>query len=114
MDKMEHIGFHECTVVQFRIDNNTLKLILDGARINENDVRVVLNMSEVTSASADGTILDIASTISMMEAEDGEVLTLNISDGALSLVVEWHDFLNKKFFTKSYRILGKDVFLSEV
>jgi hypothetical protein len=39
-----------------------------------------------------------------MEAEDGEVLTLDIHEDRLTLVVEWNEFQARSSFVRGYEL----------
>lgn len=105
MNAPQQIGFHEATVVRFcRYDTN-LQLELEDVLVGGRKSRVVLTVSPVLKVMVDAKL----SNSPLMEADDGEILTLEMSENTLSLIIEWNDFLHGRSFTKSYQVLGGEV-----
>jgi hypothetical protein len=107
---MKKIGFHESTLVRFTRHDAIVELALEDVLVDGEKSNVTLVISQVTSVSIDG----VQSSAPLMEASDGEVITLEISEGVVSLIVEWNDFARKNSFTRSYRVLGGDVSISVI
>lgn len=102
-----NIGFHEATVVGFSKKGESVELVLDGVLTDEGHLQVALIVSQVSSVLID----DTPCSVPFMAAEDGEVLSLEVSNGSLNVIIEWNDFLNRRSFTKSYVIVGKEISL---
>lgn len=96
------LSFHESTVVAFDRQHDVVRLSLSDVRYNERTRSVYVEVRDVTAILADGRIV----TDVRMEHEDGEVLTLEVSDEQVYLIVQWNDFGNHATTTKSYRVNG--------
>lgn len=110
MNAPKQMGFHEATVVRFCAHDAVLELILDDVLVGGEKSQVAVIVSPVSSVTIDGE----QSNAPLMEADDGEVLTLEISESVLSLIIEWNDFSCKKSFTKSYRVVGGEVSITVI
>lgn len=104
----QFLGFHESTIVQFETHGADLELILDDVVVNGKKSTVSLKVTSIAYAAIDG----VQSDLLAMEAEDGEVLTLDISDSCLWLMVEWNDFCSRKSITREYKVCGNSVSVS--
>lgn len=101
----QQISFHESTVRFFSANNAIVELGLEDVLLDGKKVDIILKMSTVSWLSRDR---EPANSLGM-EADDGEVLTLDINDEGFTLIIEWHDFKNKKSSTKYYEIYGNNI-----
>lgn len=108
MTSLEKVSFHEATVARFCRDNSAVELELEDVLIDGVKSRLMLTVFSVISITVDGE----PSSSSLMESEDGEVLTLDVGASRISIIIEWNDFSRKKSFTKAYEIRGGDVSIS--
>ena len=51
----------------------------------------------------------ISNTYLKMPCADGEVLTLEISEKNIFILIEWNNFFLKTSFTQSYRLYGNKI-----
>lgn len=105
MNTPKNMSFHEATVVRFFRSDSVLELELEDVLVGGFKSRVILSVSPVFSVEIDG----VSSDIHLMEADDGEVLTLELSANSLSLIVEWNDFSLGQSFTRSYQVVGGSI-----
>lgn len=105
VSEQKQMNFHEASVVRFCKSDEGIELQLDNVLVGGERRRVILNISPVFSMKIDGEM----SSAPLMAADDGEILTLEMSEQAVSLVIEWNDFSNKKSFVRSYQLLGRKV-----
>lgn len=110
MDVISQFGFHESTVVRFCRYDSTLELTVEDVFVDGKKSQVTLMVSPVSSVMVDGERSDAP----LMEASDGEILVLEISENSFSLIVEWNDFSRKKSFIKSYIVHGGKVSVSVI
>lgn len=107
------LSFHDATVVVFDRRQDAVCLGLSDVHHHQGSRSVRIEVRDIVEIIADGAVVD---TIAM-EHEDGEVLTLEVSDESIFLIVQWNDFDNRKSVTRSYRITGRvtvDLFPREV
>ncbi len=100
--------FDEATVTGFCKYDAVLKLELEDVLVGEGRSDVVLTVEPVTNVFVEGEL----SNEPLMAAEDGEVISLELSDDGFVLVVEWNNFTPRRMFTKSYKIIGGNVSFS--
>jgi hypothetical protein len=103
MRRHDELSFHEATVAAFARRDDTVRLALSDVRDRDRRRSVYLEVREVVEIVSDGVVVDTVS----MEHEDGEVMTLDVSDENIYLIVQWNDFDNRTSVTKSYRIRGR-------
>ncbi len=108
MISLEYMCFDEATVTGFYKYDALLKLELEDVLVGERKSDVVVTVSAVTNVFVDGELSDE----SLMAAEDGEVLSLELSDDGFLLIIEWNIFTPRRMFTKSYKIVGGNVSVS--
>lgn len=112
MSTPKQMGFHEATVVRFCRYDAVLEIELEDVLVDGQKSRVTLMVSPVSSVLIDGELSNV--NVPLMEANDGEILTVDMSENALSLIIEWNDFSRGKAFTKSYRVSGGKVSVSVI
>lgn len=110
MSDPKQMRFHAATVVRFCRYDAVLALELEDVLVDGQKTRVALAVSQVSSVMIDGEIANAP----LMAANDGEVLTLEISEDGLSLIVEWNNFRHGKSFIRSYRVAGGKVSISVI
>jgi hypothetical protein len=94
------IGFHESSVVRVYRESASIILMLEDVHVGDEIRSAVLRMKGVKSIKRDGQeVQDLTA-----ESKDGEILTLEYTESALHLIVEWSDFLAHKNHTASYRL----------
>lgn len=106
----ERMSFHEATVTRFCRYDVTLELELDDVLVDGVKSRVLLKLSPVVCMTIDGQLSDQH----LMEQDDGEVLSLDMSEDGVSAVIEWNDFSQGKSVTKVYQISGGSVSVSVI
>ena len=92
------IGFHEASITGFRSSADALTLNLEGVLLEGEKHTVSIKLQGLRNLTRDGQ--QIAAV--QMEAEDGEVFTLELSLNRLHLICEWNDFRNRERQTRSY------------
>lgn len=92
------IGFHESSIIGFRSTTDALTLDLEGVLLEGQKQTVSIKLEGLRDLTRDGQRIAAV----QMEAEDGEVLTLELSPNRLYMVCEWNDFRNRKRHTRSY------------
>ncbi len=100
MQSAQTIGFHESTIVGFCRENKTLMVELQGVHLGDEICSAVISLKGIELLTCDG--VEVENLV--MEAEDGEVLTLQHTQTTLHLIVEWNDFKQHKSNTRSYRV----------
>lgn len=103
------ISFHEAFITLFGYDSNCVYIEADGVWFR-GDIR----SAEVTLHGYDESndLAPIApgdGARSLMQTDDGEILTLKFSDTEITLIVEWKDFSARTKETGSYKFTGKSV-----
>lgn len=103
MTALKQMNFHEATVVAFRRSDSAVMLELEDVLVGGAKSNVALRISPVYSLSIDDEPHDGEE---LLEYDDGEVLSLEMSDECVVLNVEWNDFSSGASCTKSYKILA--------
>lgn len=98
----ERMSFHEATITKFCRHDATVEIRLEDVLVDGLKSQVILKISPVASVMIDSELSDSY----LMEAGDGEILSLEISDDGISMIIEWNDFSQGKSFTKVYKISG--------
>ena len=99
--KNQHLfGFHEATVQRFLRNNNEVTLDLDDVHVNGviKSIRIICN--GVKKLDTDGKNIDVQ----LMPTNDGEILTLEIFDRSLKVIIEWNEFDKHTSSTNAYEI----------
>jgi hypothetical protein len=104
-----HCQFHEATIVRFERSESGMEFELDDVLVGRRRARCVIHVWPPLRFVAPQTLPHG----NLMEAADGEVLTLVVSGNNLRLVVEWNDFASKKSFVRSYDVVGEAIELRE-
>ncbi|HEX7338623.1 MAG TPA: hypothetical protein VF271_01685 [Rhodanobacteraceae bacterium] len=110
MSGLGRMSFHEANVIQFIKRDDVLYLELDGVLVGRNKLRVALKISSVSCVKVDGEFPDRP----LMELNDGEVLSLDVNESGISIVIEWNDFPLGVSVTREYRISGGGVSVAEI
>ncbi len=105
MNALPNEGYHESTVCDLYLNDNTLTLVLDGVNVNNKKEKIILNLKNVKKIEIEG---EESNNIEM-ETDDGEILTLEVKEDSLSAIIEWNDFSNHTSIIKAYLIIGDKV-----
>ena len=98
--------FHDATLEGIQTGTGQITLDVADARTQSDlpcSVRVALE--HVTSIKADGEVADTF----FMEAEDGEILSLDLRDDGIVMTLVWHDWKPRRQFTRQYEIKARNV-----
>src|SRR5438132_8843782 len=98
--------FHESTITNFVQQNHIITIDLEDVN-DSNCIKHNLSISCIGVRKVE--IDDKISKSVCMEADDGEVLTLEINPGSLLLIIEWSNYTSKKPIVKSYEIICEHV-----
>ena len=104
---MNILSFHESTVTKFLYDKNNFVIGLEDVSTDCSSDKVeivVKNLSKMLIDSAPA-----ADSSFKMPCDDGEVLTLELDEKKVFILVEWNDFCSGTSFTQSYEINGDRV-----
>ena len=103
-----NISFHEATVTAFNATADAVQLELVDVKSGDASHAARIRIAGVTRILVDG---ESAGAVAM-EREDGEVLTLDLSDREVYAIVQWNDFAGRASVTRAYRIEGETVTLT--
>ena len=84
MLKTKKVSFHESTVLHFSQDKEIVKLELDDVKVDGAGKKAFLIFSGVKSIESDSDLMDS----NLMPAPDGEVLSLELTEKTIKLIVE--------------------------
>jgi len=101
MQSSQTIGFHESTLVGVHRAGGTITLELEDVHLGDEIHSAVIRLSGVKSLTQDGTAVEDL----ILECKDGEILTLQHTETAMQLIIEWTDFKKHLSETHSYRII---------
>jgi hypothetical protein len=96
------LSFHESTVVAFHGTKPFVCLELADVRSGERLVSAEIDIRDVEAIWVDREPADAV----MMECPDGEVLTLDLREKDVQVIVQWNDFASRRSITRSYVIRG--------
>ncbi|MQX42960.1 hypothetical protein GHK58_22745 [Sinorhizobium meliloti] len=108
MIELQQVSFHEATIRGLSKVAQDAELELDDVLVQGKRASANVKVFSVSSISVDG----IPSSVLAMEADDGEVLTLDTSGEGFFLIAEWNDFAKGKSTTKSYHVVGRSMVLT--
>jgi|GEM_PF-2121555 len=103
MAKLPQLWFHESTVLDFKRIGDSIKLELedvDTGETGESKSHVLIIFKAIRKINTDAK----ESGTDLMAAEDGEVLTLNLSEQQMELIVQWNEFSQHRHFMHSYYV----------
>lgn len=106
----ERMSFHEATVTRFCRYDAALDLELDDVLVDGIASRVILKISPVFYVKIDGEF----SNNPLMKLNDGEVLSLDITEDGVSAVIEWNDFSEGVSVIREYRVSGGGVSVTKI
>jgi hypothetical protein len=107
MATTENINFHESTLSSLKMRGSKLVLKLEDVEVSGKKSEMTIQASPIMSLTIDGEPSD---TI-VMEAEDGEVLSLSYTNNCLSMIVEWHNFSSSLIRTRSYKVVAEEILI---
>lgn len=100
--------FHESTVIQFEKISDKIVLRAKNVSYGDEFKEVALELSGVSRIETDA----IIKSDNLMPADDGEIVCLDIKDNKMTLVVEWNDYENERYFKYGYEIFFDDYKIS--
>ena len=104
-------GFHEATVTGLVIDDDNLLLQFDDVTVTDGSkIRVKLECRSISSLLRDNQPWHSIDD----EILDGEVLTLDKDEHSIRMIIEWHDWPNRKTITHSYDVEAASIVMSTV
>lgn len=110
MNSNHQISFHESTITKFLQLDRRIIIELEEVTTNGSKCDFRITCLEVQEIKTDEDIIHEVS----MNLPDGEILTLEIEKTELFMIVEWNDFENKIYFTKSHQIKCKEIQTEEL
>jgi len=99
---MSEISFHEATVLSFRADRQRFIMRLEGVFYRDAFHECTVEMTPVERIETDAGPAESLE----MPTEDGEILTLDLSQDRVFAIIEWNDFAARTHQTRSYTITG--------
>jgi len=104
---MNILSFHESTVTKFFTKKNNFVIGLEGVLTDSSSNNAELIVENVSKILIDS--VPIVGNLLKMPFKDGEVLTLELSEGKVFVLIEWNDFSSGVSFTQSYEVSGNKV-----
>jgi hypothetical protein len=108
--KREDLCCHEATVLEFIKYQTSILLRLEDVHIGEQVANIELLFNGIRKLEVDNKPTEFP----LMAAEDGEILTLDLNDNTVELLIEWNDFTHRSRFVKSYLIECEEIFIKTV
>lgn len=105
MAPYDRLGFHDSTIVSFTLSERRLEMILSDVLSTNGKVNVSLSIASVSRALIDHKVTDELKISGAL----GDVLSLEVVEDKISLLVEWTDFNPRKSATILYEIFGTDI-----
>ena len=102
------VSFHDAAVLAFYRFDDTLVLELENVLVGETKSKVTITISQLQSVLVDDEPFDGE----LMEYNDGEILTLEITEGTVSAIIFWIGSPIRGTCTRSYKMIGKKVSLT--
>ena len=99
------VSFHEATVVNFCRKGLSIELQLDGVTSGRGKHGATVVLETVTGLVVDGR----SQSALTMEAEDAEVLTLELNESGMLLILEWNDWGPRRQFVRTYVVQANAV-----
>lgn len=104
------ISFHDSSVTAVAWEGDSLEIRFDGVATETASIGVVIRAEGLLGAEIGGTVWTAAERL----PSDGEVLSLNLGEGELRLLVEWHDWAKKQSKTCLHVIRAARFSISEI
>ncbi|MBU2714458.1 hypothetical protein [Zooshikella harenae] len=105
---MSQLNFHESTITKFATDNASLIIELEDVKTSSSIINMSIEVQNISTIIVDSHKQQYLS----MPAPDGEVLSLELKDSSLNLLVEWNDFKKNNSFTHNYIVEGENVIIN--
>jgi len=98
--------FHDSTLDSVHIAGGEITLnVVDARTQNDLPCSVYITLKQVALIKADGEVADTF----VMEAEDAEILSLDIDGDGIAMILEWNNWEPRRQFVRSYVIKAHDV-----
>ena len=104
---MNDFSFHEASVLEIFVENGDCLLRLDDVACDQGKLQVLVAVRGLEKVFIDSIQADY--TKLKMIAPDGEILSLELENDALFILIEWNNFPLRSSITHSYRIEGEEV-----
>ena len=105
MSENVKLSYHDCDVHTFENHKNIINIGLSQVGYGNKLVNVNIVISNPQKTWVDNTI----ASIWRMPGNDGEILTLSISDEMVLAIIEWSQYPPFRHYTMSYKIYGGTV-----
>jgi hypothetical protein len=101
LSELRALSFHEATIIGLALEAASGELRLQGV-YSESGLRcVTVYLENITLCEVDGEAVENLA----MEASDGEVLSLDIRQDGIELIVEWNEWSPARSqFVRSYNV----------
>lgn len=100
MQSFKNIGFHDSSIVGIRRESGLISLKLEDVAVEGEICNATVRLVGVTGITCDGNSIDDLIAV----YSEGEVWTLDWTEGIAHLIVDWTDFKEHLSQTHSYRI----------
>ena len=104
---MNILSFHESTVTKFLTEQNNFVIGLEDVSTDCSSDKVEIVVEGCSKILVDS-VPAVDSSL-RMPCADGEVLTLELSEEKVFVLVEWNDFSSGTSFTQSYEVNGSKI-----
>jgi len=102
----DKIWFHDATLEDVQTTGSSITLNVVDARTQDDlPCSVRITLEEVALLKADGEVADTF----VVEAKDAEILSLELRDDGIVMLLEWNDWEPRRQFVRSYEIKAHDV-----
>lgn len=95
-----NFDFDESTIICFERESNSIKIICENVTYNNEFQNAELILKNVKNISTEGDII----SSSLMAAEDGEIICMELSKNKTRFTVKWNNFAEHISFTYGYLI----------
>jgi len=110
MEKFNNLSFHESTVITFEGKDGEFVTLLEDVSHNDEVENILITVKNVSKMTKDGVIKNELG----MFFNDGEVLSLELDEEKLFILIEWNDFPTIKSQTVAYEIFGNFIQFNKV
>ena len=105
LSDLRALSFHEATVTGLALEAAGGELRLQGVFSESGLLFVTVHLENITLCEVDGEVVENLA----MEASDGEVLTLDIHEHGIKLIVEWNEWTPRRQFVRTYDVQADSV-----
>lgn len=104
---MNILSFHESTVTKFLTVQNNFVIGLEDVSTDCSSDKVEIVVEDFSKILVDS--VPAVEPSLTMPCADGEVLTLELDEEKVFVLVEWNDFSSGTSFTQSYEVNGNKI-----